>query len=163
MSETMTTVRFDVRSARERFQMTFRQRAAEWGIAAGLFTWGALAIGSTDLFKRPYYIPLAQWGTQFHVSLIAMIIGGVHIVALGVNGLWRPTARYRAACCSLETIFYAFMLLGSTAVDWRAPGAAFHGMLMILSLFSAWWAASDYYKPGYGQRSGSTTGGGGRN
>ena len=60
MAAAQMRISFDVGTAKRRFALTFRERLAEWGVAAGLALWGLLAFNSPGLFQRPYFQPLAS-------------------------------------------------------------------------------------------------------
>ena len=103
-------------------------------------------IGITpDLFSvAAIYAPLLSIMTQEFWAGLTISIGAFRLVALAINGLWRPTAHFRAIGAAIGTIVWG-SLLSITIIDSeaRAPGISIFSMLLVLEFMSLWFAAGD--------------------
>lgn len=126
-----------------RFRQTFRERAMEWLVSAGLTGWGLIVIESPGLFARPYFAALAQIWPQWAWGWAAFMIGLMRLAVLFINGAWRRTPMFRQIGCGFGLLVWSCLLFGALSVDYRAPGAATYATLFLMDAVSLSFAAAD--------------------
>jgi hypothetical protein len=114
-------------------------------LSAGLMLWGIMISITSNLFEigRIYkpllsIMPQAYWGT------LTICFGLFRLIALTINGVWRPTAHFRAIGAVAGTIVWG-SLLSISIIDSsaRAPGVSIFSMLLVFEFMALWWAAGD--------------------
>lgn len=124
---------------------SFRDRAPEWVLSAGLLLWGIMIALTPDLFSiAKIYTPLLALLSQQTWAILTICVGALRLVSLTINGLWRPTAHFRAMGAAAGSVLWGSLLsisvLDSAA---RAPGISIFSMLMVLEFMALWFAAGD--------------------
>lgn len=127
----------------KRFRGKFRERFPEWVTSIGMLWWGIVALLIPELFQQAYFFPLNILMAQPFWALAAMVIGAGSIISLLVNGVWRPTAHFRALCSVLKIGIWTTLLLASATAPGRQLGIPTFGMLMAFDIAALWWAAGD--------------------
>jgi hypothetical protein len=126
-----------------RFRGRFRERATEWVLGFGMMFWGLVTLASPELFNQQYFYPLSLIMTQPLWGVLSLLVGSIRLISLAINGLWRPTAHFRAIASILSILVWFSLLLASMGVPERALGIPTFAMLVSLDIFSLWWAAGD--------------------
>lgn len=127
-----------------RFKETFRERAPEWALSAGLLAWGLLALSAPGLFQEQvFFHPLLRIMSQDWWGAIALIIGSVRLVFLVINGAWRPSAHIRAVGAFAGSMIWTVLLIAAFSLEWVTPTAALYSLLLSLDMLSLWFAAGD--------------------
>ena len=126
------------------FKDTFRDRAPEWAMSAALLAWGMIVIFSANLFQaQDFYHPLLEIGSQLLWGVITSVIGGVRLIFLIVNGVFRPSAHIRALGCVVGCVVWGSLLTASLSLTWAAPSSAIYASMLALDFISLWFAAGD--------------------
>lgn len=126
------------------FKNTFRERLPEWISALALIVWGLLVLSEVpELWNKQYFSVLSRIATQNTWGLTAVIIGIIRLIALGINGAWRPTAHFRAIGAVLGATLWSTVLISYTALDWNPPSMALKGAMIVLDIAAIWYAAGD--------------------
>ena len=127
----------------KRFRGKFRERFPEWVTSAGMLWWGLVALVLPQLFNQDYFYPLNLIMAQPFWGFAASIVGIVSIFSLLVNGLFRPTAHFRAICSVLKIGMWTTLFLASATSPGRQLGIPTFAMLMAFDTAALWWAAGD--------------------
>lgn len=127
-----------------RFKHIFRERLPEWATSTALFFWGLIVYSQDNsLWTREFFSVLAEIGDQKTWGIIAMAVGSMRIIALGINGLWRPTAHIRAIGALIGSVIWTAIILGYLGLNWVPPALATQTVFLALDLTSLWYAAGD--------------------
>jgi len=126
-----------------RFRGKFRERFPEWVTSIGMFWWGLVALIFPELFKQTYFFPLSLFMAQPYWALATITVGIASISSLLINGIFRPTAHFRALCSVLKIGVWTTLLLASATTAGRQLGIPTFGMLMALDIAALWWASGD--------------------
>jgi hypothetical protein len=123
----------------------FRDRAPEWILSCGLVLWGIMMSITPDLFTvSSFYQPLLAIMPQNTWATLTILIGVLRLLALTINGVWRPTAHFRAlgavGGCIVWGSLLSISVIDSSA---RAPGISLLSMLLAFEFMALWWAAGD--------------------
>lgn len=121
----------------------FRERAPEWITSIGMLWWGLVTLFMPELFAQPFFYPLSVFMDQPFWGILCSLSGFGGVVALTINGLWRPTAHLRAITAILRITIWSSLLLASLTTIGRQLGVPTFAMLMVLDTFALWWAAGD--------------------
>lgn len=123
---------------------SFRERAPEWILAIGLLAWGIAIAANPTLFTTTTFEALLNIMPQENWAFVTIFIGILRLVALIINGAWRPTAHFRAlGAVGGVTIWASLFIISLINVGDRAPGIATYGMLLTFDFLALWWAAGD--------------------
>jgi hypothetical protein len=123
---------------------SFRERCPEWILAIGLMVWGLMIATHPSLFSTSFYQPLVSVMSQASWATITILIGLIRLIALTINGVWRPTAHLRAAGAVGGILIWSSLFIISVLNSYaRAPGIGTYGMLLAFDFFALWWAAGD--------------------
>lgn len=125
-----------------KFRGRFRQRAPEWILAIGMLWWGLLTLAVPSLFEREFYYPLDLLMSQPFWGVAATMVGTIRLIALFINGLWRPTAHFRAITAIFSIFLWTSLLLASLSTG-AVLGVPTFSMLLALDTMALWWAAGD--------------------
>lgn len=126
------------------FRDTFRERLPEWVTSATLVFWGLIVLTETsDLWTQQYFSVLANIAEQRTWGMITLILGSLRLVALAVNGIWRPTAHIRALGAMCGMLVWTAIILSYIALPWNPPALATKSALWVLDLSALWFAAGD--------------------
>jgi hypothetical protein len=126
-----------------KFRGKFRERFPEWVTSFGMLFWGLVTLSLPELFDQPYFYPLSLFMSQPFWGVLSTFTGLLGIGALLVNGLWRPTAHFRAISAILRITVWSSLLMASATTDGRVLGVPTFLMLVILDIAALWWAAGD--------------------
>jgi hypothetical protein len=125
-----------------RFHKTFQLRVTEWALATILFNWGVLTIFNPGILDQSFAGLLrltteAQWGAM------CLVLAVMRLMALAVNGAWRPTPHIRAvtsACGMLMWILLSFALANGGKAS---LGLAVYPVFAVLDIYNVYRASSD--------------------
>lgn len=126
-----------------RFRQTFRERAMEWLVSAGLTGWGLIVIESPRLFDLPYFDALRQIMGQQAWGWLAFLIGTMRLVVLFINGAWRRTPMFRQLGAIFGLLVWSCLLFGALSLNYHAPGASTYATLFLMDAVSLSFAAAD--------------------
>lgn len=124
---------------------SLRERAPEWILSVGMVVIGVMILGTPGLFENnAYYSPLLAIASQKSWAIFEIVVGLFRLVSLGINGLWRPTAHFRAiGAVGGVTVWGSLFVISVLNTAARAPGIGTFGMLLAFDLMALWWAAGD--------------------
>jgi hypothetical protein len=127
-----------------RFKETFRERMPEWVQSGGMLGWALLVLVSTNLFvNQEFFHPLLSIMSQQNWGILALLVGGLRLIFLVINGAWRPSAHIRAIGCGLGAILWGSLLVSALSLNWLTATSAIYAMLLTSDLISLWFAAGD--------------------
>ncbi len=127
-----------------RFKDTFRERMPEWITSTALFIWGLIVLTQdSTLFSREFFSVLATIASQAVWGWTTMLIGAARVVALFINGAWRPTGHIRALGALFGTIVWAGLIMGYLVLDWNPPALATQAAMLAFDISALWFAAGD--------------------
>lgn len=127
-----------------RFKHTFRERLPEWISAFAMLGWGFIVLSEApELWNLKYYHVLASYASQSTWGWLTIILGSTRLIALGVNGAWRPTAHVRAFGSVLGAVVWASIIAGYMSLAWNTPDIATKTALLFLDFSAIWFAAGD--------------------
>jgi hypothetical protein len=123
---------------------SFRERAPEWILSAGLLVYGLMLALNPTLYETSFYAPLLRVMSQESWTISTVFIAVFRLLALAVNGAWRPTAHFRAlGAVGGVIIWSSLFIISVTNAQARAPGIGTFGMLLAFDFLALWWAAGD--------------------
>ena len=127
-----------------RFKDTFRERLPEWISSFSLMGWGIILLSVSPLnWQQEYFNLLDNIATQETWGLVAVSLGLLRIIALAVNGLWRPTAHLRALGALGGVIVWMTIFVSYFNLDWNPPSMAIKAGMVVTDLIALWYAAGD--------------------
>lgn len=126
-----------------RLRGRFRERAPEWVTTIGMLWWGFVALLMPQLFNQPYFYPLNLIMAQPFWAIVTILVGMGGIMALTINGLWRPSGHIRAIFAICRVTIWSTLLVASLTTAGRQLGVPTFAMLMTLDTFALWWASGD--------------------
>jgi len=123
---------------------SIRDRMPEWILSSGLVVWGIMILLTPGLFDSNFYAQFIAVMSQDLWGFATICLGTFRLLALLINGLWRPTAHLRALGAVGGTLIWGSLLsvslINSAA---RAPGIGIFGMLLAFEFMALWWSAGD--------------------
>ena len=127
-----------------RFKYTFRERIPEWITSIALIVWGMILLGETPaLWDMQYFSALSNIASQKTWASITIIAGVFRVIALGINGAWRPTAHMRAIGALMGALVWAAIIISYLTLNWNPPAIAAKGALLALDISGLWFASGD--------------------
>lgn len=130
----MIVVEHLIRSLRD----TFPGRASEWALGFMIFNWSVVLTLNPDLFAQGRsYRELARWADQDTWAAACLVIGGVRLLVLAVNGAWRRSPHARAAAAFVSCFFWFQITLGLLGAGTGGTGLAVYPVLFLLDVFNA--------------------------
>lgn len=127
-----------------RFKDTFRDRLPEWVSSACLLLWGLLILNlSTETWSTEYVSILGTLAAQKTWGMAAVALGVLRLVALGINGAWRPTAHIRALGAIGGIVVWSGIIISYLTLSWDPPTLATKGAMLVFDMYALWFAAGD--------------------
>lgn len=123
---------------------TFPIRVTEWLLAGIMFSWSIACwnLAPTD-WASPLYSGLSRLAAQNTWAFLAFWIGVARLVALTINGAWRPSPHLRAAGAFLACFMWLQISLGMMIADVRATGVAIYPWLLLADIYNVFRASHD--------------------
>lgn len=125
----------------------YEKRRLEWGIAITTTGFGLWLLAPMASMDSAAYLQLRAWLSEPAWGLFFLDTGGLHAIALQINGRrwWTPFAR--AGMLILNAFAYLFFAAGFYTVDPASTAVYIYGPLMTFLLMSALHtAAQDCYR-----------------
>lgn len=127
-----------------RFKDTFRERLPEWISSFSLMGWGIILLTISPLnWQQEYFNLLEDIATQRTWGIVAITLGLLRIIALVVNGVWRPTAHLRALGALGGVVVWMTIFVSYFNLEWNPPSMAIKAGMVITDLVALWYAAGD--------------------
>lgn len=127
------------------FTETFPSRVLEWILAFILFSWGLMLLRPDATFaSSPSYIGLERIASEDTWGWFCAIAGLLRLVALCINGFWKPTYHIRAATSFLSNFFWLQITLGFIASGNANTGLAVYPWLLLADIICTYRTARDY-------------------
>lgn len=125
-----------------RFHKTFQLRVTEWGLATILFNIGVLTIGNPGFLRESNpgmlrFSSEAAWGTT------CLLLALIRLVALAINGAWRPTPHIRALTSACGMVVWLSLSFGLANGDKPSLGLAVYPIFVLLDIYNVYRASSD--------------------
>lgn len=121
-------------------------RFPEWQNGLILFTWGCYVTAHPGLFLAP---PNNQWGallmygSQAMWGSFAILVGGVRLGALYVNGRKKITPSIRLAMSFFSALVMAQLILGLLRSGMPSTGLCVYPFLLLGDMYAAFRAGAD--------------------
>lgn len=126
-----------------RLQDSFRYRLSEWVFASILFSWGWTLLLPYPTFSLPSMGGLAAIAPENVWGLTCLIIGGVRISVLAINGAWVRSTHGRAVMAFVSCFVWCQISLGLISSGVVAPGGGVYVILLAADVFNTFKAASE--------------------
>lgn len=127
------------------FTQTFPSRVSEWTLASILASWGLMLLRPEVTFATsPSYVGLERIAAEDTWGWFCLIAGVIRLMALTINGIWKPTYHIRSALAFLSCFFWLQISLGFMASGNASTGLAVYPWLLMLDIYSTYRAARDY-------------------
>lgn len=126
-----------------RLQHSFPMRITEWVVAGILTTWGVVLSQPGDVLINEQYEMLTRVANESTWAAICLLVGTTRLLALFINGAWRPSPHIRAAMAGLSTIFWLYVVLGIFAVGELSTGMAVYPWLLLADFYAVFRASRD--------------------
>jgi hypothetical protein len=127
----------------------FKVRFTEWAVAVSLFVWGLILYtdGGDAFAQNPLFNGMASIAPHTTWGVFAMCIGALRLLFLTINGTMRRSAHIRAIGSGLSAMMWG-TILGSyfrqvLETQIFVPNLATVGALLVLDIYSLWFAAED--------------------
>ena len=127
-----------------KLKQTFPIRITEWLLAGIMFSWSLACWNLTPTdWANPLYTGLARLGDQYTWATFAFVLGITRLLALGINGAWRPSPHLRAGCAFFACFMWLQISLGVFMADIRATGIAIYPWLLFADIYNVFRASHD--------------------
>nr|USU32871.1 hypothetical protein NG677_04005 [Methylobacterium sp. OTU13CASTA1] len=83
-----------------------RTRSTEWLLSVCAVLWGWAILQPEVAFTLPAYHLMAELMTESRWGALAILIGSLRILGLGINGFWRRSPLLRAAGTLASGLFW---------------------------------------------------------
>lgn len=121
----------------------FRARATEWMLAIVMLLFGVILLQPAAAFSgRPSYAELARIASEDMWGWLCLVVGGVRIAALTVNGAFHPSPHARGVL-ALVSVFFWFELGLGFMMAGDPLGLAVCPVAAVFDTFNAAMAAGD--------------------
>ena len=123
---------------------TFPVRITEWLLACIMVSWSIACwhLEGTD-WQQPIYSGLARIANQNTWAFYAFWIAVVRLLALTINGAWRPSPHLRAAGAFLACFMWLQISLGMFVSEIRVTGLAVYPWLLLADIYNVFRASHD--------------------
>lgn len=124
-----------------------KTRSTEWLLALCALGWGWTVLQPNALFQEPMYRLMSAVFREPTWGCLAILIGTLRCLGLGINGLWRRTPLIRMAgsiASGLLWLTIAFLMFVSTGA-FDAPMPAGWVYYVIFFVFEGWCVAAAGY------------------
>ncbi len=116
-----------------RFKNTFRERLPEWIASMAMLLWGLIVLSQApELWDSARFSVLASYATQAVWGWVTVTLGSLRLIALAVNGAWRPTGHIRALGALAGVVVWTAIMIGTTELSWTAPGQATNAAILFI-------------------------------
>jgi hypothetical protein len=123
---------------------TFPIRVTEWLLAGIMLSWSIACWHLRPIdWANPLYSGLSRLADQNTWAFFAFWIGLGRIMALTINGAWRPSPHLRAAGAFLACFMWLQISLGMLSADLRATGVAIYPWLLLADIYNVFRASHD--------------------
>lgn len=127
-----------------RFKDTFRERLPEWISSLAMLCWGIIVISEPpEVWAQGYFNVLATYASQQVWGTVTILLGSLRLIALGINGAWRPTGHIRAFGALAGVLVWTSIIFGYVGLDWNPPAFATKGAMIAIDMAALWFAAGD--------------------
>jgi hypothetical protein len=127
-----------------KFSKTFPIRVTEWLLAGILLSWSIVCWNLTDAdWTSSIYVGLSRIAAHETWAFFAFWIAVVRLGALTINGAWRPSPHFRAACAFLACFMWLQISLGLMISDGRSMGIAIYPWLLLADIYNVFRASHD--------------------
>jgi hypothetical protein len=127
-----------------RFKNNFRERFPEWITSLCILFWGLLMLTQTQgQWDLGYFSVLENLATQKAWGTAAVIIGILRVIALGINGGWRPTAHMRAIGAIMGIVLWSAIIMSYLTLPYTPLAIASKSAMLSLDMAALWYAAGD--------------------
>lgn len=127
-----------------RFKNTFRERIPEWITSFAMLCWGIIVLSEpAELWQMEYFSVLAKYASQQTWGVVTIALGSLRLIALGINGAWRPTGHIRAIGAASGVVVWTAIIMGYASLAWNPPAFATKSAMLLLDLLSVSYAAGD--------------------
>lgn len=123
---------------------SFPIRVMEWLLAGIMLSWSIVCWNlRPDEWWAPLYSGLARLADQNTWAFFAFWIGATRLVALMINGAWRPSPYLRAAGAFLSCFMWLQITIGLLVTDFRTTGLAVYPWLLLADIYNVFRASND--------------------
>ncbi|URI15921.1 hypothetical protein [Brevundimonas albigilva] len=127
-----------------RFQDTLHLRVPEWIAAAMMADWGRKLLAHDDIFARQSsFAGMAAIMPQWAWGVWALILGGLGLIALAINGFWVATPFLRMAASFGRLFLWLQIQFGLLAAGLPTTGTSIYIGIAALELWNLYRAGGD--------------------
>lgn len=128
-----------------RFGSHFNIRLGEWLASAVLLTMAVLFLGAPTMFTQnpEYFAGMVQFGGQPYWAIYFIIIGGIRIVALYINGRKRITPYIRMALAFIACFVWYQIVISLFVSGVPGLGWAVFPWLLALDMYNVFRSSAD--------------------
>lgn len=126
------------------FRETFPLRVPEWIAAAMMADWGRKLLANPAIFDTsPAFRAMGAIMPQWAWGSFATCLGGLGLIALGINGFWRATPFLRAAASFGRMFVWLQIQFGLIAGGLPTTGTSIYIGLAALEIWNMYRASGD--------------------
>lgn len=125
------------------FKHTFRERFPEWVTSGMLVLWGISLLGGTEGLQRPYFIFLATLGSATFWGVLALLMGGIRLVSLYINGRRAQTPIMRMVGAAMGIMIWFGVFIGGMIHSSFVPSVALYLGLTVLDTAALYFSTID--------------------
>lgn len=135
-----------VESAKDHLSSTFLERLAEWTFAAILCSWGLMLLRPEDSFSLSIAMdPLSRVASETAWGYYCMLVGGLRLAALFINGWMVPhTYVIRSMCSFLSVLAWLTISMGLVASGAATTGLAVYPWICLAEVVCLYRTGRDY-------------------
>lgn len=121
-----------------------RLRFNEWVSSVTLAAWGVGFLVNEKLsLSLSYFARLESFKSLVTLGIVCLALGLSRIVLLFINGAWGLSPHFRAIGSAISACTWTLMWTYFFNPNYIIPSLATIGTLVILDLYSLWYAAED--------------------
>lgn len=126
------------------FRETFPLRVPEWIAAAMMADWGRKLLAFPEIFDHsPAFHSMSLILPQWAWGSVAAVLGGLGLIALAINGLWRATPFFRLAASFGRMFLWLQIQFGLLAGGMPTTGTSIYIGLAALEIWNMYRASGD--------------------
>lgn len=127
----------------QNLRAAFTSRLCEWQNAAVLFAWGFIVLLPFDAFSMPAFAGFVKIMDEEAWGAIALICGMIRLLALAVNGAWRPTYLLRGITAVGALFLWLLILIGFLSNGVLGTGLGVYSVLALFEVVNLFRVATD--------------------
>ncbi len=111
------------------WRLRYKDRRTEWAVATYTFGFGVVLSGPSASMTSPSWATLLRFMSEGNWGVLFILVGGIHMLALGINGAAWWTPLVRSVTAGINLLAYATILGGIFVENSVSPGVPTYGLI----------------------------------